>query len=374
MPLVGQPRLLVVDDDERSRRLLRALLEPMGCAVTEAAGGQEGLDRLEDGGWDVVLLDLNMPGIDGFEVLERLRAKWPMEHLPVILVTGMDDAEARQRGLELRANEFLSKPVDRSELLVRIGGLLAFRRAQAILEDEIAELKPATAFRTWLAGSLEADLGAPLTEARRVLRGALEGPGVEDAAKHRIQEGLEALEDAGVILARAAAFARTEERHEPLRVAAVDLQELCLARVEAAQRRALRREVAVGLVLGSHVGAVAADVSRLTRVMDHLLAAAVAQSAVRGRVDVGLTQDDAAGEVRVEVRLAEGWQGSLQPVDGTGLGFCRRAVESMGGRLRAEGTPGKTSALCFSLRLHKGIESYARTGGVAQFAPGANPV
>jgi len=374
MTLVGQPRLLVVDDDERSRRLLRTLLEPMGCAVTEATGGLEALDRLEEGGWDIVLLDLNMPGLNGFEVLERLRARWPMEQLPVILVTGMDDADARQRGLELRANEFLSKPVDRSELLARIGGLLAFRRAQAELEDEVARLKLATAFRTYLAGPLEANLEVSLTEARRALRGTLEGPGIDDAARRRLEESLEALEEAGILLARAAAFARAEERSEPPRIAAVDLQDLALARVDAAQRQARRCGVTVGLVRGSRVGPVAADATRLARVMDHLLATAVTQSAKGGRVDVCLNRDDAAAEIRIEVRLTAGWTGSLQPVDGTGLGFCRRAVESMGGRLRADGAPGRPAAVVFSLRPHQGGESPGRPDGVAQYAPGANPV
>jgi CheY-like chemotaxis protein len=354
---------------------LRNLLEPMGCAVTEAAGGAEALDRLDEGAWDIVLLDLNMPGVHGFEVLERLRKRWPMEQLPVILVTGQDDAEARQRGIELRANEFLAKPVDRSELLVRIGGLLAFLRAQAELKTQIAELERAKAFRSFLAGPLDAGLAGPLAAAREALGRALDEA---DAGAKGLPARLEtcrgAIEEAAAVSASAAAFARAEERGDPVRHAAVDIEALVLARVDAAKPVARWHDVVLGVGLGTKVHPASADPAILGRVVAHLLLTAATQSARGSRADAFLSADEAAGELRIDVRLAEGWTGTLDLRDGTGLGFCRRAVEAMGGRLRLEGAPGRSASICVFLPVWRGAPAAPQPGGGAEFRPGANAV
>lgn len=92
---IRQARVLIIDDDDGCRELLAACLVPMGCAVAQADNGRDGMERFESGGWDVVLMDLNMPGMSGFEVLEKIRETHPMEKLPVIMITGQDDMDTR---------------------------------------------------------------------------------------------------------------------------------------------------------------------------------------------------------------------------------------------------------------------------------------
>jgi len=118
-------RVLVVDDDERIRELLAEYLDARGLSVETAADGEEGLARLRGGGFDLVVLDVMMPGPDGFEVCRRLRA---FSDLPVIMLTARGDDFDRIVGLELGADDYVAKPFNPRELLARINAVL--RRAE----------------------------------------------------------------------------------------------------------------------------------------------------------------------------------------------------------------------------------------------------
>ena len=112
--------VLVVDDDEDSRRLLSHLLERRGYSVVLADGGPSALELLEEIEVDVVLLDVMMPGMDGFAVCRELKNSPRTENVPVILLTARDDMETRATGMNLGVSEFLAKPVNTDELFLRI--------------------------------------------------------------------------------------------------------------------------------------------------------------------------------------------------------------------------------------------------------------
>ncbi len=118
-------RALLIDDDSRLAELLVSYLAPHGVQVAHAADGGRGLVALEAGGFDVVLLDLMMPGIDGLEVCRRIRAKSP---IPILMLTAKGDETDRVVGLELGADDYLPKPFSPRELLARVRAVL--RRAQ----------------------------------------------------------------------------------------------------------------------------------------------------------------------------------------------------------------------------------------------------
>ncbi len=105
-------RILIVDDNEDVRRILGLRLRHAGFEVGDAAGGAEALEVLGRGGWDLVLLDLVMPGVDGFEVLRSLRERKGDAHgsaPPVVVITQYDDVENRQRALALGAARYVAK-------------------------------------------------------------------------------------------------------------------------------------------------------------------------------------------------------------------------------------------------------------------------
>jgi response regulator RpfG family c-di-GMP phosphodiesterase len=126
-------KILIVDDELTNVLLLTALLGPEGYALSVARSGEEGLARIAEEPPDVVLLDVVMPGIDGFAVLAHIRAEPRWLDLPVVLITGLEDTGDRVRGIELGANDFLTKPVHKPELLARVRSLVRMKQ----LRDEV---------------------------------------------------------------------------------------------------------------------------------------------------------------------------------------------------------------------------------------------
>jgi putative two-component system response regulator len=141
-------RILVVDDDPRNRRLLDAMLSPDGYLVTEASTGEECLEILATEGSDLVLLDVMMPGIGGIETCHRLRQRPEFAFLPVIFITALDDRNSRVQGKAVGADDFLTKPVDETELLVRVRNLILVTRYRERLERQNFKLEDLVRART----------------------------------------------------------------------------------------------------------------------------------------------------------------------------------------------------------------------------------
>ena len=112
--------ILLVEDHEKNMKLLADLLGAKGFVTITAASGEEGLAKLASERPDLVLLDVMMPGLSGYEVCRRIRANPDSALLPVVLVTSLDPHEERVKGIEAGADDFLSKPIHHSELLARV--------------------------------------------------------------------------------------------------------------------------------------------------------------------------------------------------------------------------------------------------------------
>jgi two-component system cell cycle response regulator len=124
----ANPRVLIVDDEPICVKLLSAQLRKTGCVTEGASGGNEALLKAKASPPDLILMDVRMPGLDGYEVTRRLKADPQTVHIPIVLVTGLQEVQDKLNGLEAGADEFLSKPVDLPELIVRIKNLLKLRR------------------------------------------------------------------------------------------------------------------------------------------------------------------------------------------------------------------------------------------------------
>jgi len=131
------PRILVVDDVALNVKLLADLLGAKGYDAITASSGAEALARLEADKPDLILLDVMMPGMSGYEVCQAIRANPAHAMLPVVLVTALDPAKERVKGLEAGADDFLSKPLNQAELLARVKSLLRIKT----LYDEVTRQK-----------------------------------------------------------------------------------------------------------------------------------------------------------------------------------------------------------------------------------------
>ena len=127
--------ILIVDDEPSARDTLEALLYHESYDLSFACDGPEALTKATELTPDLILLDVMMPDMDGFEVCQRLRASPLLAEVPVIMVTALDDRDSRLRGIEAGADEFVSKPFDRTELRMRIKTIIRINRYHQLIEE-----------------------------------------------------------------------------------------------------------------------------------------------------------------------------------------------------------------------------------------------
>ena len=143
-------RILIVDDEYKNRKLLEVMLAPEGFIFLTAASGAEALASAAVESPDLILLDVMMPDMDGYEVASKLKGTIGTKNIPIIMLTALDDRNARMLGLSAGAEDFLSKPVDRAELCVRVRNLLRLKTygdklANALLALEVSNEQLAAA-------------------------------------------------------------------------------------------------------------------------------------------------------------------------------------------------------------------------------------
>lgn len=131
----ARARILVVDDNPAGVDLMRAQLDGEGYSIDSAGDGEQALEKVSETTPDLVILDIMLPKMSGFEVCKRIKGNEATRSIPVIMVTALNDMESRAKGITAGADEFLSRPVDRSELLARVKSLLRISR----LHNELAE-------------------------------------------------------------------------------------------------------------------------------------------------------------------------------------------------------------------------------------------
>ena len=127
-----KPVILVVDDQPQNIELLEAHLVRQGYEIIQAESGEEALEKLSSNQVDLVLLDVKMPRMSGFEVLAKLRADKKTQRIPVVMITAHKENEDRVKALESGCDDFISKPFDKHELLARVKSLLRIK----FLNDE----------------------------------------------------------------------------------------------------------------------------------------------------------------------------------------------------------------------------------------------
>ena len=141
-------RILLVDDEDQNLKLLKAILGKEGHEFFTARSGEEALQKASEMSPDLILLDVMMPGMDGYEVLSRLREKVPEQDIPVIMVTSLDDMDSRVRALEAGADDFVTKPVSRQVLTARVRSLLKVKAYHDTIKDRREHLEAEVARKT----------------------------------------------------------------------------------------------------------------------------------------------------------------------------------------------------------------------------------
>ncbi len=325
-------RILIVDDGPRLREMLREHLELSGFAVTEAEDGAAALRAAEGHDVSLVLLDVMMPGQDGLAVLKELRAREGTRRLPVILLTARSQMGDKLQGLELGADDYITKPFDSAELLARVRAQLRLRRLTLEVEERNEELQRfAAAVAHEVRGPLN-ELGLHLDQAKAQAQAGADVAPV-------LQRAEDALKRAADVLAVHLQIARAGHVPEPRERVSL------LAALRDAEDQ-VRVNLAVPefqLRLSGAPGAVSGNATLLSELFRNLLENAVRHGAATagatvtfsseaGRCAVAI-EDDGAG-VRADLvqtlfsPFRSGGGGS-----GLGLVIARRIARGHGGDL-----------------------------------------
>jgi signal transduction histidine kinase len=358
-------RVLVVDDTEANRVLLQEILELEGYQVLNAADGAAALQAISREQPDLVLLDVNMPGLDGLEVCRRLRADPATEALPVILVTALAERTHRLEGISAGANDYLTKPIDRPDLLLRLRNALRLRKLHQEIATQYDKLRELEQLRDGLVHMLVHDLRTPLTGITVYLQMAQER--LAQLGDHDLTENLEAMGDSVARLTDMVSdvldVSRLEANAMPLKLAEVDLRELATEAVQSL--RGWGGHAKVVQCNGNDPAPATVDAGLIRRVIANLVGNALKFSPRGSDVRLEVCRSSAAAEIRVSDRgpgippechqrifekfgQTNGAQATIRS-SGLGLTFCKLAVEAHGGTIGVASEVGVGST--FSVRL-----------------------
>jgi signal transduction histidine kinase len=355
-----RPNLLIVDDDATARQVAQAILSVDNYAFRQAPGGEAALAEIAKLEPDLVLLDVMMPGIDGFEVCHRIRTRQTRAYVPVMLLTALDSATDLARGLNAGADDFISKPAPRIELRARVRSLLRIRRQHLELVEQGARLEAWARQREDLVRMVVHDLRSPVTAIQLATSGLL-GPEhkVNPAARRDLEIIRAEARRVGRYLEEMLLLARQEEGKLSLSFEQVELRDITRQTLASLRHVAAARSVKFKEVIPQEGVQLQGDPALLRRVVDNLVTNAIKFSPPGGTVEVHVSAhkdrvvlevlDEGPGvpeEARsrifekyeiVKVREAGG------PQTGLGLAFCRMVVEAHGGAVSVHARKGPGS-------------------------------
>lgn len=380
--------ILVVDDEAGDRELLRELLEKEGYLVLEAESGEEALRLAMEASPHLILLDVMVPDLNGYEVCRRLREEPRTRFIPVVMVTAHGDFEHRLLGIEAGADEFLLKPVNLSELTTRVRSLLRLRAYHDDLEESHRRLKESEELREKLTSLIIHDLNGPLSTILFNVSVVLADPEgkLGEREKTFLQRALQSGEQLAQMVRNLLDISRMEEGKLLLHKESLQVADLIRESLAAVREQAAGRGIHLDADLPPILPLVQGDRELLGRVLSNLLWNAldytprggfihVTARHVRGAV-IGVrgpgvqppTPEDELVEIRVQdtgVGIPRAYQEKIFEkftqigvgVDkgrrGTGLGltFCKLAVEAHGGTIWVESQEGRGSTFIFTLPL-----------------------
>jgi two-component system, sensor histidine kinase and response regulator len=382
----GGSTILVVDDDQRNVRLVDSILRSHGYAVVHAFDGDEALQIVEDRRPDLLLLDVMMPKMSGFEVCSTLRARPGTQLLPIIMVTALNALEDKVRGLELGADDFLTKPINRSELIAKVRSILRVKALQDEVERQRKELEAANRelltiqrFKESMSQMVVHDLKNPLAGIMGniqliQMQGTQLPPG---RLGELLQRSLDSARQMARMIQNILEVAKLEEQKMPVRREAVSLADVIAEQTSELMSLSARDAIRLESVVPRELPPVDADRALLGRILANLLSNAFKHTPAGGRIvvesriegsDVVLSVSDTGEGIPEELlpyifeKFVAGEKDDRRRSSydsGLGLTFCRLAVECHGGRIGVKSRPGEGTVVSVSLPAHRGARAAA---------------
>jgi len=376
--------VLVVDDEPHNLEILEGFLHLEGFKVVTAEDGEAALLSLPSARPDLVLLDVRMPGLDGFEVCRRIKDNPATAFVPVVMVTALQGTQERVRGAAAGADEFLTKPFDHTELITRVKALLRIKQYHdqvtatnaelerrvgertAELEHALAELRSLDHLKSQFITNVSHELRTPLQHVKGYIDLLAEGAMGNLTPKQA--EGLaltqEAVERLEKVVYDIVDFSTLDE--DALIFEPIYLLDVCRSVINGYTAMANRRRVSITLSMANDLPLVMADRVAVTRVLQHLLDNAIKFGPANQVVQIQVDQR----EQRVRLAVRDHGPG-LAPADidrifdvfyqvdgsatrkagglGVGLALVRKLVRAHGSEVTVKSELGKGSTFAFDL-------------------------
>jgi two-component system sensor histidine kinase/response regulator len=356
------PTILVVDDNVQNRLVAEARLSTAGYRVVQAESGERALALFQSENVDLVLLDVRMPGLDGFETLDRLRRLPRGTEVAVVFLTALDDVAMHERALKAGVDDYLTKPLRATELLIRVRSLLRLSQAMASLRTSHTlvsaqrdELIRGRDLRRQLSAFVVHDLKSPLSMIMAATELAQRKLPPESASR------LQIVQRSAVNMLRMVHnlldIARSEDGRLIARMSDVDVRELVEEMVQSMRGTQGEWHSAIAFETRYELAEtrVWADGQLLRRVLENLIDNALRYSPTDGVIRIGVSRtaraltlvvsDQGPGVLpdqrdrvfEMYVRLDD--NNPARVGHGLGLVFCRLAIEAQGGRIWVESGP-----------------------------------
>src|SRR5258708_2831574 len=347
-----RPSVLVVDDELMNRSLIRATLGGF-CDVMEADSGAKALELLQQRPVDLVLLDVMMPLMNGYEACRKIKEQ-ARDSLPVLLVTALDEQDDRNRGLESGADDFLTKPVDRRELLLRTRSFLRLRDQDKVIRRQLGELQRLQSAKDDMVALLVHDLRSPLSGVIAHLQMLAED--VTGRSATDVQQAMRAAETALGRLEETLQVRLMEEGQLTVRREQVTLEVLARDSLSTLESIARRKNIPLSRsVQGDPVALI--DPNLVRRAVENLVSNALKYTPGGGDVAVSLRAATGQADIEVGDRgpgspeeqkkglfekfgSVEQKQGGRRKGVGLGLYMVKLVAQGHGGSVSVEDRPG----------------------------------
>jgi signal transduction histidine kinase len=353
-------QLLLVDDRPENLLALAAALRPLGQTLVTANSGEEALRHLLTEEFAVILLDVQMPGMDGFETAAQIKQRERSRHIPIIFLTAISrELHQQLRGYEVGAVDYISKPYDPWVLRSKVSVFINLHQKTRLLEEQAAELAKANRELDEFAEMLSHDLRTPLVAVSGYLEliESLNGEGRDFAFR-----ALEAARSMGSLIDDLLSYARAGKA-----VGALRSTDAGKALDQALRNCHVDLEQAGGTVTHGDLPVVAADGPQLVRLFQNLIgnaakyrrgdhrfearveAARAGPEWVFSVIDNGVGLPAEGADDDLFAMFHRGAGAARQPGSGIGLAICKKIVEGHGGRIWAEPAEGGGAAFRFTI-------------------------
>jgi signal transduction histidine kinase len=373
-----KPAILIVDDEEKNIKLIQAMLTPGNYRLYSAADGDTALTLVHDIHPDLILMDVMMPGMDGFEVCRRLKADKSTRMIPVLMITALRDKEYTIASMEAGADDFLSKPVDMTELVVRVKSMLRIKAYHDELHDsyrEIAQkkdkLQELERVKEGLTAMIIHDLNNPLMGISGNLQLLLldrENYSESDAAK--LETCLDYCTSMGNLIQSLLDIGRMEEGELKPDLKPADLSASTNDVLEMFSTQTVKNRVNLRFFEPEDHPQINVDNTLYKRVLANLIDNAIRHTPTGGDVSITIRPDPDRERICVTVRddgcglpaefhnkifnrfeqVSLKRNGVKAGTAGLGLNFCKLAVEAHGGDIWVE-SDGEGTGCAFHFAL-----------------------